>query len=80
MNLYIGNLSYNATEEELQELFGEHGEIGSVKIIKDRTTGSSKGFAFVEYASQDGGKSAIEALNGQDFMGRNLVVNEARAR
>jgi RNA recognition motif-containing protein len=80
MNLYIGNLSYDATEENLQELFGEYGEIGSVKIIKDRNTGNSKGFAFVEYVEQNIGQSAIDALNGKEWLTRNLVVNEARAR
>jgi len=66
------------SEEELQDLFGEYGEVTSAKIIKDRMTGRSRGFGFVEMAEEDAGKAAIEALNDKDFSGRPLRVNEAR--
>ena len=78
MKLYVGNLPYSATEEELSELFGAHGTVTSVSIIKDRETNRSKGFGFVEMESDDAGKAAIEALHGTEFGGRALVVNEAR--
>ncbi|MDB4285691.1 RNA-binding protein [bacterium] len=79
MNIYVGNLSYNVSESDLKELFGEYGSVSSVKIITDKFTGKSKGFAFVEMAD-DGGRAAIDGLNGQDEDGRSMKVNEARPR
>ena len=75
-NLYVGNLSFETTEGELRELFGQAGSVETVRIITDRDTGRSKGFGFVEM--QDGGDKAIAAMNGKDFKGRALTVNEAR--
>lgn len=80
MNIYIGNLSYNATEEDLKNLFSQHGTVSSVRIIKDKMTQKPKGFAFVEMESEEEGSAAIEALNGQDFLERNLVINKAHER
>ncbi len=76
--LYVGNLSYTVTETSLQDLFTQAGDVASARIITDRATGRSKGFGFVEMASEDGAQSAIEKFNGQDFEGRKLTVNEAR--
>jgi len=76
--LYVGSISYNATEESLQELFSSIGEVESVKIITDTDTGRSKGFGFVEMSSEEDAKKAIEQLNGTKFMERALIVNEAR--
>ena len=80
MNLYVGNLSYEMSEENLRNEFAEYGEVKSAKIITDRDTGRSRGFGFVEMNSDGEGKKAMEALNGKDFEGRELVVNEARPR
>jgi len=80
MNLYVGNLSYDMSEENLRTEFAEYGEVQSAKIITDRDTGRSRGFGFVEMNSDDEGKKAMEELNGKDFEGRQLVVNEARPR
>jgi len=77
MNLYIGNLSYDVEENDLEDEFKEFGEIKSVKIIRDRETGRSKGFAFVEI---ENGTDAIEALNGKSIKGREIRVNEARPK
>ena len=74
--LYVGNLSFEATETELKELFCQAGSVETVRIITDRDTGRSKGFAFVEM--QEGGDKAIAEMNGKDFKGRALTVNEAR--
>ena len=74
--LYVGNLSFETTEGELRELFGQAGSVETVRIITDRDTGRSKGFGFVEM--QDGGDKAIAEMNGRDFKGRALTVNEAR--
>jgi cold-inducible RNA-binding protein len=76
--LYVGSISFNATEESLQELFASIGEVESVKIITDQDTGRSKGFGFVEMSSAEDAKKAIEQLNGTKFMERALIVNEAR--
>src|SRR5215210_3570199 len=76
--LYVGNLTYDTTEDNLVELFSEYGEVLSAQIIIDRETNRSKGFGFVEMAN--GADEAANALNGQDFRGRNLTVNEARPR
>ena len=78
MQIYVGNISYNTTEEGLEALFGKFGTVESVKIITDRDTGRAKGFGFIAMA--DGGQKAIDELNGQDFEGRALRVNEARPR
>lgn len=76
--LYVGSISFNATEESLQDLFSSIGEVESVKIITDQETGRSKGFGFVEMSSEEDAKKAIEQLNGSKFMERALIVNEAR--
>ena len=80
LNIYVGNLPFSATESELQDLFGQHGEVVRANIITDRNTGRSRGFGFVEMTNDDEGRAAIEALNGQDFGGRALTVNEAKPR
>ena len=78
MDIYVGNLPYTATEEDVSGLFAAYGPVERVKIITDRETGRSKGFAFVEM--ETGGDEAIKALNGSDMDGRQIVVNEARPR
>jgi RNA recognition motif-containing protein len=80
MNIYIGNLSYEVTEEDLKEAFKAFGEVETVKIIKDNYTGRSKGFGFVEMPAKDEAESAINDLNGKELKGRTLKVNEARPR
>ncbi len=80
MNIYIGNLPYDASEDQLKELCGAHGEVGSVRIITDRETGRSKGFAFVEMENNEEAQKVLETLNNTEFNGRNLRVNEARPR
>ena len=75
--LYVGNLSYNATAEDLSGLFSKFGAVQSAEIIKDRYTGQSKGFAFVQMSSSEEAEKALE-LNGSDFLGRNINVSEAR--
>ena len=77
-NLYVGNLPWKATEQELHDLFSQYGQVNSVKIISDRETGRSRGFGFVEM--EDGGDEAMQTLNGAEFGGRNIRVNEARPR
>ena len=77
-NLYVGNLSFSCTADDLRELFGAHGNVTSAQVVSDRETGRSRGFGFVEMS--DGGEAAISALNGSDYMGRSLTVNEARPR
>jgi RNA recognition motif-containing protein len=79
-NIYVGNMSYDTTEERLQELFEEYGEVSSVNVITDRQTGRPRGFAFVEMATDEAASAAIAALNGQSVDGRTLTVNEARPR
>jgi RNA recognition motif-containing protein len=76
--LYVGNLSFDATDAELSELFSPHGQVQSAQIVMDRDTGRSRGFGFVEMS--EGADAAITALNGQEFKGRNLTVNEAKPR
>src|SRR6187549_337746 len=78
--LYVGNLSYSVDSSELEQLFGQHGQVVSAQIINDRDTGRSKGFGFVEMANDDEATAAIAALNGQQHGGRALTVNEARPR
>ena len=80
MNIYVGNLSYEVTEEDLKEAFEAFGEVETVKVIKDNYTGRSKGFGFVEMPSKAEAQSAIDALNGKELKGRTLNVNEARPR
>jgi RNA recognition motif-containing protein len=76
--LYVGNLSYNVTEERLQQHFAQHGSVVSARIITDEFSGRSKGFGFVEMSSDQEAEKATNALNGTDFEGRNIVVSEAR--
>lgn len=76
--LYVGNLLYEATEDDLKEFFGQAGTVVSAVIIRFRDSGRSKGFGFVEMASEEEAKKAIETLNGADFKGRKIVVSEAR--
>ncbi len=78
MKLYVGSLAFSVTEQELETLFAEHGKVTSVAVIKDRDTGQSKGFGFVEMENDDEAKAAMSALNGKDVGGRSIVVNEAR--
>jgi RNA recognition motif-containing protein len=80
MNIYVGNLSRNVTEAELREAFAAHGAIQSVAVIKDKMTGESRGFGFVEMPNREEALKAIAALNGKDLKGRNLTVNEAKPR
>lgn len=75
--LYVGNLPFSATEEELRELFAKHGAVESVNVITDRETGRARGFAFVEFEEQSGAEAAMQALNGADMGGRSIRVNEA---
>jgi len=80
MNIYVGNLSYEATEQDLIQAFSAFGEVTAVNVIKDRMTNRPRGFAFVTMGSAEGGTAAIKEMNGKDFMGRTLKVNEARPR
>lgn len=80
MNIYVGNLNYKVQESNLKEAFEAYGTVDSVKIIQDKLSGRSKGFGFVEMPDDSQAKSAIENLNGKDFLGRNLVVNQARPK
>lgn len=80
MRIYVGNLSYQTTEEGLRNLFGQHGTVEDVAIITDRETGRSRGFGFVTMGDEEGGNAAIRSLDGTDFEGRRLNVNQARPR
>ena len=80
MNIYVGNLSYEVTEEDLKQAFEGFGQVESVNIIKDRYSGESRGFGFVEMPDKAEAESAIEGLNGKELKGRTLNVNEARPR
>ena len=80
MKLYVGNLSFNTTENDLQDLFSSYGAVNEAAIITDRETGRSRGFGFVTMAGSPEGEAAIKALDGKEFEGRKLTVNEARAR
>jgi len=80
MNIYVGNLSRDVTEEDLSQAFGDFGQVESANIIKDRFTGESRGFGFVEMPSKTEAAAAIAAMNGKDLKGRALNVNEARPR
>ena len=78
--IYVGNLSYGVTSSDLEQLFGQHGQVQSAEVISDRATGRSKGFGFVEMSSDDEATAAINALNGAEHEGRNLTVNEAKPK
>lgn len=80
MNIYVGNLSYGMSEDELRQAFSAHGEVSSAKILMDRETGRSRGFGFVEMPNQSEAEAAIAQLNGKDVGGRPLRINEARPR
>ncbi|MBS3820369.1 MAG: RNA-binding protein [Planctomycetes bacterium] len=80
MNIYVGNLPYSTTDNELEAAFAEYGSVDSAKVIIDRATGRSRGFGFVEMPDDGAAQQAIEALNNKDFDGRTLNVNEARPR
>ncbi len=78
--LYVGNLSYNVSSSDLEQLFAQHGTVQSAEVIADRDTGRSKGFGFVEMGTEDEAQAAISALNGQQHDGRALTVNEAKPK
>lgn len=80
MNIYVGNLSYEVTEDDLRTAFESFGKVESANIIQDKYSGKSKGFGFIEMPSAEEAKSAIDGLNGKELKGRNLNVNEARPR
>ena len=80
MKLYVGNLSFETTENDLQDLFEQHGKVGEVSLMMDRMTGKSRGFAFVTMNDDTEAKAALSALNGKEVGGRALNVNEARPR
>lgn len=78
--IYVGNLSYETTEDDLKTIFAEYGTVESVNVIKDRFTGKSKGFAFVEMGDEDSARQAIEGMNQQEIMGRRIKVDKAQER
>jgi RNA recognition motif-containing protein len=80
MNLYVGNLPFSTNSGDLEQMFAEHGSVTSAQVIMDRETGRSRGFGFVEMGSDDEGRAAIQALDGNEVGGRNLKVNEAKPR
>lgn len=80
MNIYVGNLAREVTEDDLRQAFGQHGAVSSVSLIKDKFSGESRGFGFVEMASKEEAQAAMAALNGQEIKGRALTVNEARPK
>jgi len=80
MNIYVGNLSYQTTEDELRDLFAEFGDVVSAKLIMDKFTGQSKGFGFVEMSNNSEAQKAMDELNGRDVNGRSVTVNQARPR
>ncbi len=80
MNIYVGNLSYDATEDDLRQAFESYGQVTSVNIIKDKYSGESRGFGFVEMASKEEGMAAMAGVNGKDIRGRSIKVNEARPK
>ncbi len=80
MNIYVGNLSFEATEDQLRQMFGAYGEVTSASIVKDKFSGESRGFGFIEMAGKTEAIAAIKGLNGQDLNGRTLNVNEARPK
>ncbi len=80
MNLYVGNLAYSMRDDDLNVLFSTHGDVDAARVIMDKISGRSKGFGFVEMSDEAAAKAAIEAINGKEVDGRNVVVNEARPR
>lgn len=80
MNIYVGNLPFGTTDDDLQRLFSAHGDVSSANVIKDRFSGESRGFGFVEMPSREDAMAAIEGLNGTDFQGRSITVNEAKPK
>lgn len=80
MDIYVGNLNWKASDNELKDLFSRYGEVTKVNIVKDKMTRRSKGYGFVEFTSDSDANNAINELNGKEFMGRNLVVNQAKPR
>ena len=78
--LYLGNLAFDVTEEDLRDVLGQHGPVNEINVIMDKETGRPRGFAFATMNTAEGAKAAIEALNGKDWKGRALTVNEARPR
>jgi RNA recognition motif-containing protein len=80
LNIYVGNLSYDTTDRDLEEAFAKHGTVSSARVVIDRDTGRARGFGFVEMPNQTEGQAAIAALNGSQLQGRTLNVNEARPR
>ena len=78
MRIYVGNLSFNTDEPRLEQLFSQHGQVESVHLVRDHTTGRSRGFAFVEMTDNQQGQAACQALDQQEFEGRRLTVNEAK--
>ena len=80
MKLYVGNLSYQTQESDLRDKFAQHGEVVSANVVTDRDTGRSRGFGFVEMATDEDARKAIQALDGQELDGRNIKVNESRPR
>ncbi|MFO0833603.1 MAG: RNA-binding protein [Phycisphaerales bacterium] len=80
MKLYVGNLPFKATENDLRELFAQHGDVASATIVMDRETGRPRGFGFVEFANDEHARAAMAALNGKNYDGRDLTVNEAKPR
>jgi len=80
MDIYVGNLAYEVSEDALRAAFAEHGEVSSARVITDRETGRARGFGFVEMPDAAQAEAAIQALNGQDLQGRTLTVNESRPR
>ena len=80
MNIYVGNLSFDASEEDLQKAFSEFGQVSSATIVRDRYSGQPRGFGFVEMPDQSAARAAIENLNGKEFLGRSMNVSEARPR
>lgn len=80
MNIYVGNLAFEVTDDELRQLFAAYGDVDTATVIKDRFSGESRGFGFVEMPSREDATAAIEALNGTDLHGRNITVNEAKPK
>jgi RNA recognition motif-containing protein len=80
MNIYVGNLSYDTTEQDLRDAFGAHGEVASATVIRDKFSNQSKGFGFVEMPNKDEAQAAIQGLDGTELQGRTMKVNEARPR
>ena len=80
MDIYVGNLAYKTTDDDLRALFSEHGEVTSARVVTDRVSGQSKGFGFVEMPDRDAAQKAIDAINVNDFQGRKLRVNESQPK